>query len=89
MTKTVVCEIDEEVARVLDGASAERGIEQKALVAQVLSDFARKEALRQQWKNWTPDELAKAYEEFAEEDIQLAEEGMEDYVRGLEEEDKA
>ncbi len=74
--------LKEKVARAIEGLS-DTELRQVAEYVAFLKFRARIEPI------WTLDEtkLAALYGKFAEEDRMLAEEGMEDYAKGLKEED--
>lgn len=78
-------ELEESVARALSDAAAKRGTDERKLAAEILARFARQEELR---KRMQDPEVAALYQEFAEENRLLAEQGMEDYAAGLNREDK-
>lgn len=79
-------DIDDRVGKLLEELAAERAIAIETLVAEVLTRHAEVEELKR--GEITP-EMLKTAEEFAGEDVQLAEAGMDDYARQLAEEDRA
>jgi hypothetical protein len=83
--KTILCEIDDEVALQLMEVAAARGVEETTLVAEVLTNFARRE--KQKREAITPEIIALAAS-FAEEDRQLAEADLDEYAARLAAEDR-
>jgi hypothetical protein len=83
--KTVHCEIDDHVARILADAAAERGVDEPTLLAEIVNRFARRRTHRRQVQGTQPPVDAASDEE----DRQLAELGMDDYAAGLAAEDEA
>jgi hypothetical protein len=82
---TIQCEIDDEVARQLAEVAAARGVDGTRLVAEVLTNFARREV--QKREALTPEIIALAAS-FAEEDRQLAEADLDEYAARLAAEDR-
>ncbi len=84
--RSLECQVADDVARLLEEIAAEREVKLEDLLVSVLTRYARREADK---KFVLTPEMIAAMEEAAEEDRQLAEAGMEDRARLLEEEDRA
>ncbi len=84
--KTLPIVLEDDVDDALEAVSSGLGRLKIDLAADVLSKYVRAERLRQSLQN---PFLVALYQELAMEDVALAEEGMADYQRGLEQADKA
>ncbi len=82
--KTLAIPIDDALEAALISASSRRGRREAALVVELLHRFVAIEELKRRLQQ--PD-LAALYETLAEEDIALAETGLDDYQRTLRETD--
>ena len=84
--KSLSVVVDDQLDAALEAVSVGKGRAKTDIITQVLRQYVQTEGLRQLLQD--PD-LAALYQELAEEDVQLAEEGMADYQRMLTEADKA
>lgn len=76
--------VDDQLDAALESVSADKGRAKADLVIQVLRRYVQTERLRQSLE---APELAALYQELEAEDVQLAEDGMEEYRRLLAEAD--
>ncbi len=83
--KTISLNVDDETDAALTAVCAERGRSKTELVADVLRKYLQSERLKRTLQD---PALSKLYQELAGEDLALAEEGMSDYQRMLEQADK-
>jgi len=78
--------LDDELDAALDAASSDQGRNKTDLIADVLRKYVEKERLK---RDLNASTLAALYnKELADEDMLLAEEGMAEYQRMLEEADR-
>lgn len=77
--------LDDDLATSLQTISAGQGRAETELVMEMLRQYVRAEQLRQALQDPT---LIALYQELADEDVYMAEEGLADYTRQLEEADR-
>ena len=84
--KSLSVVVDDQLDAALDAVSVGKGRAKSDIITQVLRQYVQTERLRQSLQD---PALITLYQELAEEDVQLAEEGMADYQRMLKEADHA
>ncbi len=83
--KTIPLTLDDELDAMLDSICAEQGRNKAEVATEVVRKYVEAGQLRRALQDST---LVALYQELAEEDINLAEEGMAEYQRTLEESDQ-
>jgi hypothetical protein len=83
--KTLPLRLDDDLDAALDAVSAEQGISKADLVTQIVRRYLETQRLKHALQD--PD-LAALYQQLAGEDVALAEEGIADFQRLLEEADQ-
>jgi|FaiFalFF_MnMetaG_3_1042247.scaffolds.fasta_scaffold02148_3 metal-responsive CopG/Arc/MetJ family transcriptional regulator len=81
-TKVLSLELDEELDAALDALCQTQGRPKSELVVDLVRRFVETEKLKQTLQD---PHLVALYHQLASEDIDLAEQGMADYLRNLEE----
>ena len=84
--KSLSLDVDDQLDAALEAVSVGKGRAKADIITQVLRQYVQTERLRQSLQD---PALVALYQELAEEDVQLAEEGMGDYQRMLTEADRA
>lgn len=84
--KTISLRLEEDLNSALEEVCAEKGRDKNEILADVLRRYVEAERLRRALSN--PD-FARLYGELAQEDSQLAEEGLADYRQILGQADRA
>lgn len=82
---TVVLNLDDELDAAVEALSTEQGCDKAILLTDIVRRYVQNERLRQELRD---PELAKLYQELEAEDRALAEQGMGDYKRMLDEADR-
>jgi hypothetical protein len=82
---TVVLSLDEELNAALDMLSLQQGCDKETLLADIVRRYVQNERLRQALSD---PKLVSLYQELEAEERALAEEGMADYQRMLDEADR-
>ena len=84
--KTLPVMLEDDVDAALEDASMRHGRPKMDMAADILRKYVQTERLRQSLQD---PALIALYQELAAEDVALAEAGMADYQRGLEQADRA
>lgn len=84
--KTLPLLLDDDLDAALNVVSAGKGRSKADLAADVLRSYVQKEKLRQTLQDPV---LIALYQELADEDVQMSEEGMAEYQQMLEEADRS
>lgn len=84
--KSLSVSVDDQLDAALEAVSVGQGRAKSDIITQVLRQYVQTERLRQSLQD--PALIAR-YQELAEEDVQMAEEGQADYYRLLAEADRA
>ena len=84
--KTIVLQVDDEIDVALTAVCAERGRKKDELVAGVLARYLASERSKRMLQD--DPALAELYAQLADEDVALAEEGISEYQRLVEQADK-
>jgi metal-responsive CopG/Arc/MetJ family transcriptional regulator len=79
--KTLPVNMDDELDAALDMVCAEQGLKKADLVVDIVRKYVETERLKRALQD---PSLAALYEQLADEDVSLAEEGMADYQQILE-----
>lgn len=77
---TISLSLDDQLTAALESISSSQGCDKETLVAKVIRKYIEAEQLR---KALEDPELIKLYQELADEDVALAEAGMDDYQKML------
>ena len=79
--KTLPVNFDDELDAALDAVCAEQGLEKTELVIDIVRKYLQAECLK---RNLQDPDLIALYEQLADEDVGLAEEGITEYRQVLE-----